>query len=35
MKEGDTVPVIVKDVDERGRIALSIKQVAPEMFKQK
>ncbi|MDB5204531.1 MAG: Polyribonucleotide nucleotidyltransferase [Candidatus Taylorbacteria bacterium] len=35
LKEGQVVPVIVKDVDERGRIALSIKQVNPDFFKQK
>ncbi len=35
LKEGQTIPVIVKDVDDRGRIALSIKQVEPNFFKQK
>lgn len=35
IKEGDIVPVVVKDVDDRGRIALSIKQRDPEFFKQK
>jgi polyribonucleotide nucleotidyltransferase len=35
LKEEMTVPVIVKGVDERGKISLSIKQIAPEMFKQK
>jgi polyribonucleotide nucleotidyltransferase len=35
LKEGQTIPVIVKDVDERGRIALSIKQLNPDFFKQK
>ncbi len=33
LKEGDKVPVVVKDIDERGKMSLSIKQVAPEMFK--
>ncbi len=32
LKEGMTVPVIVKGTDERGKISLSIKQIAPEMF---
>ncbi len=35
LHEGDTVPVVVKGVDERGKISLSIKQVAPEMFQKK
>ncbi len=35
LKEGMTVPVVVKGVDERGKISLSIKQVAPEMFAKK
>ncbi len=35
LKEGDVVPVIVKGVDERGKISLSIKQVAPEKFTKK
>lgn len=32
LKEGQVVPVVVKDVDERGKISLSIKQVAPNLF---
>ncbi len=35
LKEGMVVPVVVKGVDERGKISLSIKQIAPEKFKQK
>lgn len=35
LKEGQVVPVIVKGVDERGKISLSVKQVAPDLFKQK
>lgn len=35
LKEGMTVPVIVKGTDERGKISLSIKQIAPEMFQKK
>jgi len=33
LKEGDQVPVIVREVDERGRINLSIKKADPEFFK--
>ncbi len=32
---GQEVPVIIKDVDERGKISLSIKTVAPQMFSPK
>ncbi|HJN62738.1 MAG TPA: polyribonucleotide nucleotidyltransferase [Candidatus Paceibacterota bacterium] len=33
LKEGDKVPVVVKEVDDRGRVNLSIKAVNPELFK--
>ena len=33
VKEGDKVPVVVKETDERGRISLSIKKTAPHFFK--
>jgi polyribonucleotide nucleotidyltransferase len=35
LKIGDKVPVIVKEVDERGRIALSIKGANPDFIKKK
>ena len=36
LKEGDTVPVIVKDVDKQsGKISLSIKGYDPNFFKKK
>jgi polyribonucleotide nucleotidyltransferase len=35
VKEGDKVPVVVKEIDEKGRINLSIKQVKPDFFVQK
>lgn len=35
LKEGDKVPVVVKEVDAKGRINLSIKQAAPEFFQKK
>lgn len=35
LSEGDKVPVVVKEVDDRGRIALSIKKVDPDFFKEK
>ncbi len=35
VKEGDKVPVIVKEIDEKGRINLSIKQADPDFFKKK
>ncbi|MFA5934780.1 MAG: polyribonucleotide nucleotidyltransferase [Candidatus Paceibacterota bacterium] len=35
LKVGDKVPVVVKGVDERERIALSIKAVAPDFIKRK
>lgn len=33
LKEGMTVPVVVKEVDEKGRINLSIKKANPDLFK--
>ena len=35
LKEGDTVPVVVKAVDDRGKISLSIKSANPDFFKKK
>ncbi len=35
IKEGMRVPVIVREIDERGRISLSIKQVDPSFIKKK
>ncbi len=35
LKEGDKVPVVVKEVDEKGRINLSIKQADPNIFSKK
>ena len=35
LKIGDKVPVVVKEVDERGRIALSIKSASPDFIKRK
>jgi polyribonucleotide nucleotidyltransferase len=35
LKEGDIVPVIVKGVDDRGKISLSIKSANPDFFKKK
>ena len=35
LKEGEEVPVVVKEVDERGRISLSIKQRDPEFASRK
>ena len=35
LKLGDTVPVVIKEVDERGRVNLSIKATAPEFIKKK
>jgi len=35
IKEGDKVPVVVKEVDEKGRINLSIKQANPTQFTKK
>ena len=35
IKEGDKVPVVVKEVDEKGRINLSIKQADPNRFTKK
>ena len=35
IKEGDKVPVVVKEVDEKGRINLSIKQADPNRFVKK
>lgn len=35
LKEGDIVPVKIKNIDEKGRISLSIKSIAPNHFKEK
>jgi len=35
VKEGDKVPVVVKEIDEKGRINLSVKQANPDFFKKK
>ncbi|HEC30643.1 MAG TPA: S1 RNA-binding domain-containing protein, partial [Candidatus Yonathbacteria bacterium] len=35
LKEGDTVPVVVKEVDDKGRINLSIKRANPDFVKEK
>ncbi len=35
IKEGDTVPVVVREVDEKGRLNLSIKSADPNFFKNK
>ncbi|MES2059493.1 MAG: polyribonucleotide nucleotidyltransferase [Patescibacteria group bacterium] len=35
IKEGDKVPVVVKGVDDRGKISLSIKMANPDFFKKK
>lgn len=35
VKEGDKVPVVVKEIDEKGRINLSVKQAQPEFFTKK
>lgn len=35
LKEGDTVPVVVKEVDDKGRINLSIKRADPDFVKEK
>ncbi|MBI4118019.1 MAG: polyribonucleotide nucleotidyltransferase [Parcubacteria group bacterium] len=35
LKEGDRVPVVVKEIDERGRINLSIKGADPDFFRGK
>ena len=35
VKEGDKVPVVVKEVDDKGRINLSIKQANPDFFHKK
>jgi len=35
VKEGDKVPVSVKEIDEKGRINLSVKQTNPEFFSKK
>ena len=32
MKVGDIVPVVIKEIDERGRLKLSIKDIAPNWF---
>jgi polyribonucleotide nucleotidyltransferase len=35
VKEGDKVPVVVKEIDEKGRINLSVKQAKPDFFSKK
>jgi polyribonucleotide nucleotidyltransferase len=35
LKEGDKVPVVVKEIDERDRISLSIKATNPNLFEEK
>ena len=35
IKEGDKVPVVVKEIDDKGRINLSIKQADPNFFTKK
>lgn len=35
VKEGDKVPVVVKEIDEKGRINLSVKQAQPDFFTKK
>ena len=35
VKEGDSVPVVVKEIDEKGRINLSVKQANPSFFEGK
>jgi polyribonucleotide nucleotidyltransferase len=35
IKEGDKVPVVVKEIDDKGRINLSIKQANPDFFTKK
>ncbi len=35
MKEGQIVPVVIKDIDDKGRIKLSIKDVDPDFIKKK
>jgi polyribonucleotide nucleotidyltransferase len=35
VKEGDHVPVVVKEVDEKGRLNLSVKKADPNFFKEK
>lgn len=35
MKVGDIVPVVIKEIDERGRLKLSIKDIAPQWFETK
>ncbi len=35
VKEGDKVPVMVKEIDEKGRINLSVKQAKPDFFVKK
>ena len=32
IKVGDIVPVVIKEIDERGRLKLSIKDIAPNWF---
>ena len=33
VNEGDKVPVVIKEIDDRGRLSLSIKQIKPNFFK--
>jgi polyribonucleotide nucleotidyltransferase len=35
LKEGDRVPVVIKEIDEKGRINLSIKRADPDFIKEK
>lgn len=35
LKEGDKVPVIIKEIDEKKRVNLSIKQADPEFIKKR
>jgi len=35
LKEGMKVPVIIREVDERGRLSLSIKQIDPSFIKKR
>ncbi len=35
LKAGDIVPVVIKDIDDKGRLSLSIKQMDPDFFQQK
>ncbi len=35
VKEGDVIPVVVKGIDDRGKISLSVKQIKPNFFVKK